>query len=131
MDAADFACARCGSPGARFATYAGFLCAACNAALPKACDFCSRRPPAWRFPGAAFEYADGLAHVDADWLACMRCHRLIIAGRHVALCDLAVRAFLRQVPGARRDRAAIWRLFADFHNAFRAHRRGDPYRVDH
>ena len=126
-----FICAKCGAHNARRATYAGILCEACEAALPKACDFCNRRPPAWLYPGRPFEALDGLSHVDGNWLACERCHALIAAGRCVALCDLAVKNFLRHQPAARRDKKWIRRMIAELHNNFRSHRAGDPYRIDH
>ena len=126
-------CDKCGADGASFLTYSGLLCDACEAALPKVCDFCChpRRPSAWFYPGKDFVVLEAVSQSVGGWLACERCHDLIEARQFVQLCDLSVKSFLKKHPVARRDKRLIRAEVAQMHNDFRAHRAGDPYRIDH
>jgi hypothetical protein len=96
----------------------------------RATSACAARP-AWRYPGEPFEALGGISRVDGDWLACERCHSLIEARRFLALCDESVKRFVKKFPASRRDKTFVRRIVADMHNAFRAHRRGEPFRIDH
>jgi len=126
-------CASCGAEGAPFLTHRGFFCEHCKDAAPKVCDFCchSTRPPAWCYPGEDFDVVGGLSHSSGGWLACDLCHDLIEARQFVRLCDISLKSFMKKHPVARRDKAVIRAEIARMHNDFRAHRAGDPYRIDH
>jgi hypothetical protein len=126
-------CQRCGAPGADSLTYRGFLCVQCTQEVAKICDFCChpRHPPAWCYPGKDFVTIENFSRSVGDWVACERCHDLIEARRFVQLCEISVKAFLKKHPDAHSDKRFIRAEIAHIQNEFRAHRAGDPYRIDH
>src|SRR3990172_3306604 len=98
-DTSTLNCDKCGAPDARNLNYAGVLCAACDAALKKICDFCSADAPNWRYPVQDFAALEGVSTSVGEWAACNLCHDLIEAGKFAELLEWS----LQTLVGKRRE----------------------------